>query len=62
MEKDKKYVISVVFDTTEGPEEYEVDAATLPLEKLADLLEFHPELTELYYTRYIEERSGKASE
>lgn len=58
MDEIKPHIISVTVDTVDGPEYYEVDAATIALDRLEALLEFHPELTGLYYERLFKERKA----
>lgn len=55
MEKNKKYIINIKIDTVDGAEEYEIDAATVSIDRLAAIIEFHPELTGLYYRRLLKE-------
>lgn len=61
MEKDKKtYILNVIVDTLDGPEEYELDISKMPLEDLAELLDAYPQFAEIYYTRLFEEGPKKA--
>lgn len=60
MEEDKKtYILNVTVDTLDGPEEYELDISTMPLEQLAELLDYYPQFTEIYYTRLFKEGPKK---
>lgn len=59
MEEDKKYIINITVDTLDGPEEYEIDAATISLDQLAEIIEFHPELTGLYFARRFKEAANR---
>lgn len=59
MEDDKKYIINIRVDTADGAEEYEIDAATIALDKLASIIEFHPELAGLYFARWFKEAASE---
>lgn len=61
MEEDKKtYILNVIVDTLDGPEEYELDISKMPLEDLAELLDAYPQFAEIYYTRLFKEGPKKA--